>query len=1027
MSRLSSQLRFNDLTGGINNVYDKEMINSSTRKTETPDMVNVEYFQLGGIKTMGGNTLVGGNKSIQKASIVGGWEYTKNSKKYMIIGLSNGEVRRYNEGIYNDNKFELIYKFSSISDRMSFCNMNNGVVITNGIDDLLFYEYKRTSLLHGVISTEEGSSIISGSGTKFTSEVKVGDGIGINNSTYYISEISDASTLVVDRPIMSLDVVYDYKFKLADTSLCNATLINTDTDVDTTGSVNVPIRGLAIQYYKGRLYIGTKQGLFYSPIGEYNNWNMKDDAGVFYDIYNDNSEVTALGLYSDYMLVHKKFNTYILSDNGSGKADESLSINPFSNITCDSQQSWIVSNTKYYIYSKEFMDIYPLVQRTIYNDRFLGEPITQKVRELFKDIRAYDTKNIFCVSRPKQRQMIFYLPTTKVKGSGEALIFDFQTKSWLLRRLPNWTEVDAEGNTIKCITNVTCAFNFNNDVYIGTSDGMVLKEFNGDGFTVSKLNPNGTRSTMILKGNENASIRIDKEKIKNIHNSECFCLIDTWTGLAGNVTRNYVVYGNNNNWLPYTPPNHDLQPYNDINTVSFDTWYGMAWDGEKFLILSRLGYVSNSYIKTDKTVIDFVTPTKIDNLSDRAWYGVTFDGIKFTAIDLHGYVSTSLNFYEWDDPILKYELAGHLWQDICSNNYKTVAIARDGSIAYTDDNTDWNIIATLPQLSEIDNYWHSIEYGNGQYVALSRRGYIAKSSDLETWSEPLRVVPSYVTTVRIRYDGNSFVIIGEDGYFYKSSDLYTWEPMHANDGDTMTFRFCYSPMAVCFTKQYNKCTINITSNEYGDIKSSDMILLDRDISNNNDVIDYFYLHYNTNTFDDYFNFYEDDDILDKPVYDIDYSKQIIRIDLTYFISDKTGLHAYYKSPWFDWAGNYYQSFAEFFVEVNSDYKNRFIIRTQKDGTSRYEDRLIDENKFVDKTNTLVWDDESKHWGGINEDTNKEYKHDDWAKITFDTLRVLLPNSVFESFQFELKADKVGDGFHIYQYGFRRIETEEAPW
>ena len=76
---------------------------------------------------------------------------------------------------------------------------------------------------------------------------------------------------------------------------------------------------------------------------------------------------------------------------------------------------------------------------------------------------------------------------------------------------------------------------------------------------------------------------------------------------------------------------------------------------------------------------------------------------------------------------------------------------------------------------------------------------------------------------------------------------------------------------------------------------------------------------------------------------------------------------------------------------------------------------------------MIWDDESKHWGGINTDTEKEYKHDNWSKITFDTLRMLLPNSIFESFQFELKADNVGDGFHIYQYGFRRIETEEAPW
>ena len=145
MSRIKSQLLFSDLTGGLNTTYDKENINSTTKKTETPDMVNVEYFKLGGIKTMDGNIKVGVNdNSIQESSVIGGWEYTQGNKRYMIIGLENGEVRIYEPSIdnnnVNENPFVLLYKFPSISKRMSFCNMNNGVVITNGIDDLVFYD-----------------------------------------------------------------------------------------------------------------------------------------------------------------------------------------------------------------------------------------------------------------------------------------------------------------------------------------------------------------------------------------------------------------------------------------------------------------------------------------------------------------------------------------------------------------------------------------------------------------------------------------------------------------------------------------------------------------------------------------------------------------------------------------------------------------------------------------------------------------------------------------------------------------------
>ena len=93
MSRIKSQLVFSDLTGGINNVDTKENLNSTPKKTQTPDMVNVEYFQLGGIKTMDGNVAIGDQ---QTSPVIGGWEYTKGNNRYMLIGLKNGQVKQYN-------------------------------------------------------------------------------------------------------------------------------------------------------------------------------------------------------------------------------------------------------------------------------------------------------------------------------------------------------------------------------------------------------------------------------------------------------------------------------------------------------------------------------------------------------------------------------------------------------------------------------------------------------------------------------------------------------------------------------------------------------------------------------------------------------------------------------------------------------------------------------------------------------------------------------------------------------------------
>lgn len=451
MSRISSQILFSDLTGGINNVDNKETINSSPKKTQSPDMLNVEYFGLGGIKTMQGNTLVGDK---QDHKVIGGWEYTKGNQRYMIIGLSNGEVKIYNPV---DNTFDLIYTFATPTNRMSFCNMNNGVVITNGVDDLVFYEYGRKQILSGTISTTLGSTTVTGHQTQFTTELNPNDTLDINGVVYFIDEISNDTTLTLKEPAES--TLSDEVYYLSTISSCNATLVNEEDP-----GIQTPIRGLAIQYYGGRLWVGTDNGLFYSQVGQYNKWDIKYDAGVLYSIYNDTSEIKALGLFSEFLVIHKKFSSYILTISGDATT---IAVKPYSNITCESQQSWIVSNTKYFIYSRDFMDIYPLVQRTVFSDKYLGEPITQKVRNIFKNLIAENVANIFCVSRPKERQMIFYLPLANQLGSAYGLIFDFQTKSWLLRNVPQ---------------NVTIAFNYSGNIYIGTEDGMVLREFSGTTF-----------------------------------------------------------------------------------------------------------------------------------------------------------------------------------------------------------------------------------------------------------------------------------------------------------------------------------------------------------------------------------------------------------------------------------------------------------------------------------------------------------------------------------------------------------------
>ena len=70
---MGKSFKYQNLTGGLNLVSSIGTINQSPRRTESPDMVNVEYFKLGGIKSMEGNLQIG---NTLEHPVVGGWEYT---------------------------------------------------------------------------------------------------------------------------------------------------------------------------------------------------------------------------------------------------------------------------------------------------------------------------------------------------------------------------------------------------------------------------------------------------------------------------------------------------------------------------------------------------------------------------------------------------------------------------------------------------------------------------------------------------------------------------------------------------------------------------------------------------------------------------------------------------------------------------------------------------------------------------------------------------------------------------------------
>lgn len=445
---MGATVKYYNLTGGLNTVQGIGTINQSNKRTESPDMKNVEYYKLGGLKSMEGNTQFA-NTLPSQVSL--GFEYVYGNNKYMVVTTVDGTLYIYDK---ITNTFKEIFKFKTPTSRHSICTFNNGIVVSNGVDDLLFYQYGRHNLLSGTVTTSTDNNSVTGTGTEFKTQLSVGDYIEINSVKYKVIEITSDTELRIEPT--PTEAVTDSNYYLSDISELNAVYTNKDDP-----NISKPIRGLALQSYQGRIFVGGNDGiLYYSEVGLIHGWDLKYGAGAIPSFYDDNSDFTAFGLWDKYLIICKRERSYILD--GTDADTTNWTVSPYSDFTCDSQQSWLVANNSFLVYTRTGGGIYPLLQRTIYNANYQGNDLSVKIRDSFEYVNTAKFDYIFSVYAPKKKYIMFYIPMLMGVGSNYCFIFDIQSKTWLLRVVPQ---------------DVTVAFRYNNEIYIGTSDGKILKEF----------------------------------------------------------------------------------------------------------------------------------------------------------------------------------------------------------------------------------------------------------------------------------------------------------------------------------------------------------------------------------------------------------------------------------------------------------------------------------------------------------------------------------------------------------------------
>lgn len=418
---MSRTFSYYNLTGGLNTVQDLGTLNSSTNRTETPDMLNIEYYKLGGIQTMKGNTKIGNKVS---GKVTCGYEYILGNNVYMIITDSLDNVYEYDK--YNDT-FNLITTMSYNQEegelhdsRHSIISYDNGVVIVNGWS-VLYYNKLTNTINNFIPKLQVTGGTSSSSGSTDTEDI-----------TFHPACVASLN----GRLFMGAN---------------SASSTSTET-------------------YNGGM-------LFYSGVGLgiQDTWKAGatyEDAGAFKEFFEDTSNFTALGTWAEFIVIHKVQNTFILDV--TGDTSDNWTLKHYSEYTTDSQQSYVKVNNGYYTYIKEAGGIYPLLTRSLYNNTYQGSDMSVRIKDSFDLLDTSRYNEIYATYNPRKKYILFYMPMTdnvdsegNFNGSGDCFIMDLQTKSWLHRRVPQY---------------VTAAFKFDDNTYIGTSDGLVLQEFKGKTF-----------------------------------------------------------------------------------------------------------------------------------------------------------------------------------------------------------------------------------------------------------------------------------------------------------------------------------------------------------------------------------------------------------------------------------------------------------------------------------------------------------------------------------------------------------------
>ena len=200
---------------------------------------------------------------------------------------------------------------------------------------------------------------------------------------------------------------------------------------------------------------------------------------------------------------------------------------------------------------------------------------------------------------------------------------------------------------------------------------------------------------------------------------------------VGCTTRGYVAYSENGtDWTTKA-----------VGPENAYIWTSITYGNGRFVAIGYNGNTEFVAHSTDGTV--WTENVILSDSRNAVLQAVEYGQNKFVAVGRSGQVVTSSDGIDWSPETVGDETEASSWLSIAASvDGKLVMTGNDGRVAVSSDGSEWTITTVLPaadaesdeKVKPSDYVWGAVTYGSSRFVAISRNGYAASSSDGTIWT-----------------------------------------------------------------------------------------------------------------------------------------------------------------------------------------------------------------------------------------------------------------------------------------------------